>query len=221
MKKILLLITIIPSTLTGYSQTEKGKKMIGGQISFGGSQYSRIDSSTMAKATIQSFNINPKFGYFIKDNFAVGGNVDFGLSHYVGNIIDPNYTSTFKSKSISFGAGVFARYYKKINDNFSFFLNGNLLYSHSPYSRYERTTNSITNVFNTERIFHTISIAISPGLVYFPSPKLGIEASFGNIFYNYSTYKDINVSYKNHDNLSNYGINVSSMTFNLGMNYYF
>jgi hypothetical protein len=216
MKKLLLLITISLSALTCYSQTEKGKKMIGGQLRFSGYNSSNVDSSTISKVNIASFSINPRVGYFIKDNFAVGIIGNFTIS---GSNRNDVYSKS-KGISIGFGIGGFGRYYKKINDKFLFFVNGDILYSHSPYTRYENTSNTVTRVITTETFYHTISIAVSPGLVYFPSSKLGIEASFGNLFYNYEHYKK-SLSYANYVNTNSYGFNLSSASFLLGMNYYF
>jgi hypothetical protein len=222
MKKIFLLITITMSAVSGYSQIEKGKKIIGGQFGLSGSNYSRVDSSTSYKSATSMFQINPKIGYFIKDNFAIGVIGNFTISGGNGKKVDINSTSTSKGRSISFGVGGFARYYIKISDKFHFFVNGNILYTHSPYTHLEYTPTSNIQVFTSQPpTFNTISIAVSPGLVYFPSPKLGIEASFGNLTYNYLASKNKTVSYNNHYNSSSYGFTMSPAFLNLGMNYYF
>ncbi|WP_194768169.1 outer membrane beta-barrel protein [Tamlana sp. I1] len=70
---------------------DEGDMFIEGGISF------RTDDVNSA------YSINPKFGYFIGENFAIGGDLDFGGSK--------DKSTTPDTKTNFFGIGGFARYY--------------------------------------------------------------------------------------------------------------
>ncbi len=211
MKKTLLCLTIVLSTLSGYAQTEKGKKMIGGQFNFSGNHTNSAFDSLTNKLNAFNTQINPSFGYFVKDNFAIGAIVNFSLSSRTAQTAG---NSVSKTKTIIYGVGGFARYYKQISDKFFFFGNGSLLYTHGPI-------NSGSGSFAQKVESNAVNFAISPGLVYFPVSKLGIEASFGNVHFNQFFSVNKSVPQSNHNNSSDYGISLSPSSFYLGMNYYF
>jgi len=227
MKKCFLVLLTVCAIRVSYSQTEKGKMFIGGQVSLSGSSQSHIDTSYKSENNTVGFSIAPNYGYFIKDNFAIGATINFGVSNSTQNT---SYTSpityTNKSNTLSYGIGGFANYYVNITDNFKFYFNGgvNYLYStqntkHSnndPYYFY-----SPRNPENQEIQTNAISFSIAPGLVYFVTPKLGIQTTFGNINYNYSSSKNKSLLHDNHTNISSYGANLNPSTFSLGLNYYF
>ena len=207
MKHILLFYFFCLIHISSYAQTEKGKRIVGGQFSFYGRKLSYQDSLRSSKTTGTSITIAPNFGYFIKDNFAIGITGKFGLSSQ--NYNNSQYPNIGKVISINYGLGGFARYYKKINDKFSFFIDANILYAY--YAG------------NTKMDYHSNSFyaIVYPGLVYFPSPRLGIEASFGSFNYNYTISKARNVSYDNYSKGSSYGLFLYPSTLYWGMNYYF
>lgn len=228
MKKALLVSMTIFTFINGFSQTEKGRKFINGQISLSGNNnYSggavgsnKYNSSSLA------FQFVPNVGYFIKDNFAVGANLSFGVSNSTQEVEYPNQTPVetfYKSNSISYGIGGFARYYKKITDKFLFLTNGGVSYIYQTQK-----------VDNSNNYFHptgspsvqtvqtnSFSVVITPGIVYFVSPKFGIETNFGNINYQNSSSKNLTLPSDAPSKSNKYGINLSVSTFFLGLNYYF
>lgn len=228
MKKILLVLIALFTIVTCYSQTEKGKKFIGGQLNLSNNTYSYLDTLYKSNRNSFGFQIVPNFGYFIKDNFAIGVNVNFGVSNTTQNQ-EQQYLptkTTSKSNSISYGGGGFARYYKKITDNFFFFANGEVSYIYQT-QKFVYSNNDPNYVYptsdpaNQEVQTNSISFDVNPGLVYFVTPKLGIQTTFGDIYYNNSTSKNISLLFDNHRNVNDYGINLNISTFYLGLNYYF
>jgi len=229
MKKCFLILITVCGIQMGYSQTEKGKMFIGGQINLSGNTTSNLDTLYKYDYNSNGFTIAPNFGYFIIDNFAIGANVNLGVSNYTEkqnytNQIPSEYTN--KYNTLSFGIGGFARYYMNITDNFKFYFNGGMNYLH----QIQKTTNSnndpnyvysTNNPASQENQINNVSLIISPGLVYFVTPKIGIETAFGNINYSYSSSKNTSLSYDNHNNSSSYGINLNLSTFFLCLNYYF
>ncbi|MGO4771449.1 outer membrane beta-barrel protein [Flavobacterium sp. W22_SRS_FK3] len=124
----------------------------------GGISFSDSDDSN-------SYSINPKFGYLIAHNFAVGGDLDFGGSK----------TDATDSKTTFFGIGVFARYYffEADSKRFKAFGDIGLGYSHARDEgnvvgggRYDETTNGIKanitlglNYFFTKKFAATFVLA--------------------------------------------------------------
>lgn len=124
----------------------------------GGISFSTNDDSN-------AYSINPKFGYFISNNFAVGGDVDFGGSK----------TDATDAKTSFFGIGAFARYYFLELDSKRFKAYGDvgLGYSHAREEgnvvgggTYDNTTNGIKanitlglNYFFTKKFAATFVLA--------------------------------------------------------------
>ena len=232
MKKVLLVTLVIFTITSGFAQTEKGKMFIGGNINITGRNNSnKPDSLESEKVKSFSFQINPNVGYFIKDNFAVGINLNFGIANSTQNYNAisgqlPYYEMNYKDNSITYGGGVFARRYFKIADKFFFLLNGNINYNYQTLKDV-RSCNDPNYVFPTDypatqkSFTKSFGISVNPGLVYFVSPKLGIQTSFGNIFYNNSTSKNTSLLYDNTNNTKIFGANLNISTFSIGLNYYF
>jgi hypothetical protein len=229
MKKSLLVLIAIFTITTCYSQTKTGSKLIGGEFNLGGYTNSNLDSLYKYDRNYLGFQIVPCFGYFIKDNFAIGVNFNFGITDANDKNTHTDYTpteTTVKTNSISYGGGGFARYYKKIADKFFFYANGDIAYTYQ-VQKSDYTTSNPNYVYpssspaHQEVQYNIISVDINPGLVYFATPKLGIHTAFGEIYYTNSTSKNISLHFDNHYNYSNYGINLNMTTFYLGINYYF
>ena len=199
MKKIILIIIAVFTLVNANSQTEKGKMILGGLFSISGYSNSSYETTTLS-STYKYFNfqVSPNFGYFIKDNLAIGTNLNFQITNtyydYPNMILGNNYQS--RINSMNYGIGVFARYYKKITGSFSFFINGELNYSYQ-IQKIEYITGP-----GKETDLSNLSFSLSPGVVYFISPKFGMQATFGNLTFDNS-------------------INLNTSTFTFGLNYYF
>ena len=234
MKKCFLVLLSVWAIQTSYSQTEKGKMFIGGsgQINLSGNKVSNLDASSKSDNNTFGFSIAPNYGYFIKDNFAIGANINLGVSNSTQNLNynyinqTPPSTYTNKSNTLSYGIGGFACYYLNITDNFKCYFNGGVSYLYST-QKVKLSNNDPTFVYGTndpenqEIQTNNISFAFSPGFVYFLTPKIGIQTTFGNIYYNYSSSKNKSLFYDNRTNTGSYGIDLNLSTFSLGMNYYF
>ncbi len=222
MKKILLTTVTIFTIATGFSQTEKGKKFIGGQFSLYGNNNSTLDDVNKNTDNSFTFRLIPNIGYFVKDNLAIGGNLYISVSNqdqthsFINGNLPP---TTSKINSSTYGIGGFVRHYNKITESFHFFINGRIAYNYgmekTSYSSSSNSTDIKTN---------TYGLSVAPGLVYFATPKLGIEMSYGSLYYNFSTQKETNStspSSDSHGSGSSYGANLNLSAFNLGLNYHF
>jgi len=192
-----------------YSQTEIGKKFIGGQLNISEEDRS-WESSSKGSHDQFDFSFRPNCGYFIKDNLAVGADLNFtnSTTHYVYENVDDS-----KIKSNTYGLGVFARRYVSIYDNFKFFLNGRIGYD---YTRESYDSGNGDNTSHTNQI----SLGVAPGLVYFVNSHISIESQFGSLYYTHSDgVSEENSDAKSHSN--DYGISLNTTSLYFGLSYYF
>lgn len=157
MKKLILsqLLISLLFIATSFGQTEKGSFLLGGNGSLSIKKYksSGFDSHKI-------ININPNFGYFIKDNLVIG-------------IKTPLYLEGFNSDifSFKFGINAFSRYYFAKTEKTSFFSSAN--YGLSNY-QHEGSYSSYLNEY---------SAGIGLGFTYFLTKSIGFETE---LKYDYS-----------------------------------
>lgn len=157
MKKIITIclagtFAFLGTSNNAHGQIQKGNLMAGASLA-------NFDLGLQSNNNNFSLTVNPKLGYFIEDNIAIGGEVLLGFATAKG------YTD------IDYGVGVFGRYF--ISDQRAvllkhtrFFLEGNVGISgqnHKPKGLPASTTNGL-------------GIGIGPGVSYFITPNVGLEA---------------------------------------------
>lgn len=131
------------------AQIQKGNVMVGGSLA--------NLSLGLNSAKAFSFDLTPKAAWFIKDNVAIGGYVNFNL-----------YTAkNYGGSDIGYGVGALGRYY--INDDninilrhSRFFLEGNIGIAGSNPAGSGGSTNGL-------------GLGFGPGLAYFITPNVGLE----------------------------------------------
>lgn len=184
MKKLLLLAAVSALGFTAMAQTEKGKMILGGTVQYytdKSDQY--LQSFDLSPITdvqkTTGFTIMPSIGYFIANNFALGTGIGYNQGKGTQNYSYNYVPSVNYSKNHSFTINPFARYYLNIIEQVKLFGNfsvpiafTNSKNSPSTDASYDRTYKS-TN----------IGVALSPGLVFFPTPKFGIEFSVNGLSY--------------------------------------
>lgn len=151
MKKIILsaLVLLMVGTVS-QAQTEKGYYLIGGNITNLGGSFQKGSSSF-------NFSLTPKVAWFIKDNIAVGGQVDLGLT-----------TSKDAGTLFSYNVGPLARYYfggQAIEEvrKTRFFAEANVGFGGENNSKSGVSTNGFV-------------AGIGPGLAYFLNENIALEA---------------------------------------------
>ena len=152
MKKIF--ITGIGLLMMGaaIAQTQKGNVLVGADLTNIGLNFQKGNTQF-------SLNINPKAGWFVKDNLAVGGEVNLGLNTQKG------------ATSFAYGVGVFGRkYYGAETTNLArtakWFLEANAgIYGVNLTGTGLPSTS--TNGFG---------LGIGPGYSYFISQNIALEA---------------------------------------------
>lgn len=161
-KVLILLFVFVGITSWIYGQTSAGSMMVGGSISFSSS--SRQGGSANDAS---SFGFSPSFGYFISDDFAIGGSLSLGSSR--------SGTGNAKEITSSFGIGPFARYYLfTSSEQFAFFGQAVLSFHTG------RRDPAFGNVTKTQ----AISFALQPGAAYFVNEHWAIELYMAGFSFN-------------------------------------
>jgi hypothetical protein len=157
-----------------YAQPERGDVFIGGNISAGFKNHSEGGRKTDAQG---GMSMDILIGAVLDKGWVIGSGPRYG------NYFDADFDA-FGNKVIRFGVHsvgptLFIRKYTRIADKF-----------------YLRTgiTNAYTLNMHTARLFpskdktdltfsHTVDLRLRAALAIFPSPNVGIEFSYGELFY--------------------------------------
>ena len=127
----------------------KGSLFVTGAVGFGSEKDNNDNSES------SSFGIEPKIGYFVSDNIAIGAKLGFGTSEFT----DEDFTSETSDLTL----GVFGRYYFTPASKFSLFAELGLDYMSSTFDPGDLKEN-------------TIGAGLNLGLNYFVSKNFAIEA---------------------------------------------
>lgn len=227
MKKTALIFAALSLGFATHSQIAKGTNFIGGNVHFLGASNS-VTGFAEDKSSSFALDVNPNFGHFVKDNLALGVNLNFGMLNSTSTSRIP-FPSEFELKNESelliYGGGVFLRKYKNITDNFLFFVNVGAGYNYLTTENrtiYPPNIDPLPQSMGNTGTAHRVGAAISPGIVYFATPKLGIELSYGSLHYSHSSGETrYNGGSKENDKTHNYGINLGTSSLAIGLNYYF
>lgn len=151
MKKVILTAIAVLGFAFANAQTggfAKGDAFISGALTVG--------STKTGDAKASGFEIEPKVGYFVSENIAIGAKLGFG-SNKIGD-----------DKTNAFTAGAFGRYYFTPASQFSVFGQAGLDF-----------TNSKSGDFKTNQIGTNVGL----GLSYFLSNHFAIEATWAGLEY--------------------------------------
>lgn len=167
--------------------------MVEGGFNFTQSKTETLDGSikeTGPKET--SFTLSPALGYFITNNLSAGilfayssdktEDINDEFSFQDGSTLP--YSEELSSSSIA--VGPYVRYYLMPFERSGIFLEASFLYGFGDGSDEVildsplqiSPTETITN-FETTQDFTFISTGISPGLIFYLTPKMALQASFG------------------------------------------
>ena len=149
-KNILLLVTLVVFGFANAQDSGMPKATFskGNMWLEGGITLTTGDSSN------DYFALTPKFGYFLDQKWAVGGDFNISSASYLPN-------SNNLDKSNSYGIGVFARYYFLILGNFKAYGEAGLGYNHTKLEYLDGSTN----------MNNGLKANIDLGINYFFTPK--------------------------------------------------
>ncbi|MGI4760490.1 MAG: hypothetical protein ACRYF0_07275 [Janthinobacterium lividum] len=175
----LALLSGLASAAQAQTDIKAGTVQLGGNVGyFRNSLESPTNNGSYyyskATTTNSQFSVAPSVGFFVADNLAVGISGSYQMFHSKYNE-SVGVTSELKSKQYQIGA--FVQYYKMVTEQFGFTgtLGGGYQYAENFYTGSPPTKGAYAN--------------LTPGLVFFPIPKLAIGASIGGLNYTYASYK--------------------------------
>ena len=186
------------------AQPTGGKFFIGGHFSL----YSTINKSKNGNTTEKGlsdnyFTIMPVGGYFLNNKIAVG--VGIGYDTQIEK--DPGSTLE-KYTNSKFEINPFGRYYL-ISGTGGIFIEASMGYSFGTSKSY------ITNVTDTRHDFG-FSALLSPGVYYYITPRLALEAKFGWVGF----MSDISKTGNDQKNIRNsFGADLSPDSFAFGLTF--
>ena len=220
-KTLFAALFLSAGALSAQAQISAGTKLLTGSIGY--SQQMRETSNNTPNSQPlelknKQFNITPGVGYFIADNLALGlqGNALLTSNEgYTYSGFPAGYNKT-ESKTRALSGGVFGRYYKFVGEKVAMYgqLGGgyqNVYYSNSVFGA---LTNSNGN---REQGFYA---GLLPGLVFFPTDKIGLELTLRGISYNRLTIKDEEGSQTSKQVTSNLNFGFGLSDLNLGISLY-
>ena len=163
------LFVLLFATSMSAQVLDKGNFLIGTTAGFSTAKSNVTYSTNSGEAegdgpAALQFNIAPKIGYFIIDNFALG----IGLDYTYSTVKEPNRDRTNDSDLLF---GPFGRYYLPVNEDMALFLEANFGFGNSSNDQFigENRQSVSTNVF---------AFGAGPGVTIFSNADIGIEALF-------------------------------------------
>ncbi|MDB5011194.1 MAG: hypothetical protein JWR67_3364 [Mucilaginibacter sp.] len=144
---LLTLIAVIALGFTASAQIQQGNVMIGGN-------FTNLNLG-LNKPNVFSLDITPKAAWFIQDNVALGGYVNFGLQ-----------TAKGSSTTTTYGVGALGRYYT--GSDVTVLRHGRI---------FAEATAGFggTNVSKGGGHTNGFNWSIGPGFAYFVTPNIGLE----------------------------------------------
>jgi hypothetical protein len=171
MKKLLLITAILFYGIT--NAQEKGTWVFGGDLNFRTANYESFNPGGTSINKSNGFAIAVRTGYvFTKNNLEFG----LGLSYNTSKINHSYDNSEFKNNTSTISP--YVRKYFPVNENFSFFLQGEVAFS---------IVNSESNNNLTENEGNSIFTGIRPGFVYFVTKNIALNSTIGALGYSYFT----------------------------------
>jgi hypothetical protein len=160
-------------SLTGYAQQRKDKWLVGGGFDFVSQTTTSSQTNMVNNSAIQTKNgfgsVSPRVGYFFADRWAVGLTPSISFSS--------RKDSSETSKGSGYNLAAFVRYYQPIGEKLAIFgeLNGINFGAGTNRRNLTSSTQDRTDTYQSLNV----GAMIRPGIVYFITPKIGLETSFG------------------------------------------
>ena len=193
-KLFLTMMTGLGFAVAVNAQTDKGNLMLGGNAAYDHAKVVDVDGNT------QKYTIMPQVGFFVQDNFALGLGVGYSGT-------TEKSPMDIKSTVGEFAVSPFARLYKG-EGPVKFF--GQL----SVPMGWGTSKVDGNKTGTTERY----GAAVSPGIAYFPTNRLGIELSVKGLYYEHASIKpEVGPDTK----VNEFGLNANSLLPTVGVNFYF
>jgi outer membrane protein len=188
MKKVLLVAAVAVFGLSANAQEETTNGGFAeGDLFISGSVGYSSESTGDVKSN--QFEIIPRLGYFVSENIALGLQLGYQSSK--------DETPTGDTEANTFTVGAFGRYYFMPASQFSLFGQLGIDYISTDYDAYKESG---------------FGVALAPGISYFVSNNIALEATFGILGYK-TVEPDVDGSEPT--NTFNFGVDMSDINFGI------
>lgn len=193
MQRILLVAAFSAACAAAHAQNaiSAGTVALGGSIGYSRSSDEESQKSGSTNYTAQTkssrFSFAPSVGYFVADNLAVGLSASYSANgkDYTTYTPTPATVRTELDPTTRLRVGPFVQYYKMVSDQFG--LVGTLGGGYQNYRDQFYSGNGNSAVVATQK-GSGYYVALTPAVIFFPIPKLGLSASIGSIGYDRLSY---------------------------------
>lgn len=192
MKKTL--IFAILATAANWAQAQSipaGTVSLGGNVGYSRSTSNNSSQSSTGisysnKTTSSQFSFSPSAGYFVVDNLAIGINLGYNAyrDDYTMYSPSPGFALKELDPRTRLQIGAFAQYYKMLTEQFGFTGTLGAGYQNQQFQNFGGSNNQTVLTFKGDGYY----AALTPGIVFFPVPKLGLSASIGSLGYSRFNY---------------------------------
>lgn len=211
MKKTVFLLVAVCVAFVANAQLSQGTVSLGGTFNYSSSSNKLHNGSTSNGSVSNSFNFGPRVGYFLSDDVSIGAALNFRSSSQPDNGWN-NEGAIYKNHSLAFSP--YARLHKSLGENFYIFGEGMISIGSGGSKTIEGNT---TTKGNNVGIFGAY---LSPGILFMPSEKFGLEMSFTGLQFESTSYTNPeNSNIKTVNNVFRFGPNTFAP--NIGVQYYF
>lgn len=209
-----MLTTLVPFT---HAQLSQGTILLGGEIRFDSRNSEDFDNTGALydENKTTNFLVNVRGGYFVADDLAIGLLVGYdSRKNVMENPGTPPVLYRNTNQSSLFNIGLFARYYRMMGESrFALFGQLNATYGMGETSSEDMNVNAggVTVSSKSRGEHNVMDVSAAPGITFFFSDRIALEATFGRIGY----------TVENRDNFNSAGDQVSNQKtsgFNLSLN---
>ncbi|GGG13336.1 hypothetical protein [Pontibacter amylolyticus] len=188
MKKLTLLAIAGLLAFSAQAQTTKGTLVLTGKLGYSQSKSKHDRDRNTPRSEFEQYNytVSPSIGFLIKDNLEIGVRAHrYKLHHGDANYFE-NVKSNWENGENNKGVSVYARQYKYLTEKLA--LHGTLSsgISNQVITYASNTDGPYPYTSREERDAILVNGSLSPGITFFVSKKLGIQAGLGALTFNHS-----------------------------------
>ncbi len=191
MRKSLLLIAAVFISTLAFAQIQKGDIQLTGTFNL-----TKTDAGNSVETS--GFQFSPRAGLFLNDHTSIGIALGYSSNKQEAN--------TNEQKVGLFTFGAYARFYKPVVDKLYFFLEPSVTLG----------SGTVKTTGNPDIDTNTFAIALQPGINYFLSDKLALEATVGRLFYSRNKAEGSG----NSTEQDSYGLDFSPSNISFGISFF-
>ncbi|WP_040396761.1 outer membrane beta-barrel protein [Cesiribacter andamanensis] len=212
MKKVLFaaLVACMGLSSSAYAQFQQGTIAVGGGVSMA-SERSKVESgnTTEKDDPINSFSLTPGIGYFIASDLEVG--LRFGLGRASQKGDDEKWVYS------AFSAGPYVRKYFSLGESIALFGEGGLSFGSG---KIKETAGNTSREYGKSSTF---ALGITPGFMFKPSERIGIDLTAGYFGYRSTKSETYNNWTENEitETDSEFGLSLDLSSVQLGVRLFF